>query len=181
MTINHTTTIRRWGVLRESARSLDGGWFFSGRAGGGRENVRSRSTGSVFAGRHTLLNSPIFYVIYYILSSGSFVTSCFQTIANGDPDPRCPGQTRVLFNTLTTSSTYWRHTCGPTGPRSATDSTEQWVWCQMSYPHAVYVTCYFCCMFSLGTFSGITGSVRIYRSHTNDIHLIYVIYRCIPT
>jgi hypothetical protein len=45
--------------------------------GGVRENDRSRSVGSVFAGRHALLNRPIFYVIYYILSSGGFTASCF--------------------------------------------------------------------------------------------------------
>jgi hypothetical protein len=34
--------------------------------GGGRERVRARSVGSVFAGRHALLNSPIFlcYILY---------------------------------------------------------------------------------------------------------------------
>jgi hypothetical protein len=34
----------------------------------------------------------------------------------------------------------------------------------VSYTHVVYVTCYFCCMFSLGSSSGNTGSVRICRS-----------------
>ena len=31
------------------------------------------------------------------------------------------------------------------------------------YAHVVYVTCYFCYMFSLGPSSGSSGSVRIYR------------------
>jgi hypothetical protein len=44
-----------------------------------------------------LLNSPIFYVIYYILNSGGFAASCLQTITDGVPDPRYPGQTRVMF------------------------------------------------------------------------------------
>jgi hypothetical protein len=43
----------------------------------------------------------------------------------------------------------------------------------------VFVTCYFCYMFSLGPSSGSTGSIRIYRSvcerYTPNI------YRCIPT
>jgi hypothetical protein len=69
---------------------------FLGGAGGGRESVMSRSEGSVFTGRRVLLNSPIFYVIYYILSSGGFtVTSSDHR--EGVSDPRCPGKTRVLF------------------------------------------------------------------------------------
>ena len=44
----------------------------------------------VFAERHTLTNSPIFYVICYILNSGGFATSYFKTIGNGVPEPRCP-------------------------------------------------------------------------------------------
>jgi hypothetical protein len=55
--------------------------------GGGRESDRSRSAGSVFGGRLALLNRPIFYVVYHILNSGSFTTSCLQTIVNGVPDP----------------------------------------------------------------------------------------------
>jgi hypothetical protein len=35
--------------------------------------------------------------------------------------------------------------------------------------HTVYVKCYFCCMFSLGSSSGRTGSVRIYRS-TSELY-----------
>jgi hypothetical protein len=50
----------------------------------------------------------------------------------------------------------------------------------VSYVHVVYVTCYFCNMFSLGPSSGSTGSVRIYRSVMRTsvmfgcIHLIYI-------
>ena len=43
----------------------------------------------------------------------------------------------------------------------------------------VYVTCYFCYLFSLGSSSGSTGSVRIYRSVCE--HYTPNIYRCIPT
>ena len=38
----------------------------------------------------------------------------------------------------------------------------------VSYVHSVFVTCYFCYMFSLGPSSGSTGSVRIYRSAYED-------------
>jgi hypothetical protein len=38
--------------------------------GGERENVRSRSVGSFFDGRHVSSNSPIFYVLYHILIRG---------------------------------------------------------------------------------------------------------------
>ncbi len=64
---------------------------------GGRETVRTRSPGSVFSRWHTFLNPSIFYVIYDVLSSGGFTVSCLQTIVNGVPDSRYPGQTRVLF------------------------------------------------------------------------------------
>jgi hypothetical protein len=47
------------------------------------------------------------------------------------------------------------------------------------YVHTVYVTCYFCYMFSLGTSSGSTGSVRIYTS-TSERYTPNI-YRCIPT
>ena len=86
------------------------GWvvdgFFLGGTGGGRETVRTRSPGSVFSRWHTFLNGSIFYVIYYIFSSGGFTVSCLQTIVNGVPDSRYPGQTRVLFDNLMTSSTH---------------------------------------------------------------------------
>ena len=114
--------IRRWGLVRESVPgathwwwdSLDGKtflgrlWmvFFLDGAGRRRESTRVRSTGSVFDGRHTflcLLNSPNFYVIYYMLSSGSFA--------------------------VTSSSTDWRQwrAASPRSYSSVTDSTEQWV------------------------------------------------------
>jgi hypothetical protein len=52
---------------------------FLGGSEEGRENARSRSAQSVFAGLHAFLNSPIFYVIYYILISGGFTTSSFRS------------------------------------------------------------------------------------------------------
>jgi hypothetical protein len=53
-----------------------------GGTGRGRENVRSRSTGSVFAGRHSFLNIPIF--LFYILYNEQWGFRCikFQNIVN---------------------------------------------------------------------------------------------------
>jgi hypothetical protein len=50
-----------WSLIRPGYESF----FWVGR-GGVRESIRSRSTGSVFDGRHTFLNSPIFlcYILY---------------------------------------------------------------------------------------------------------------------
>ncbi len=71
------------------------------------------SAGSIFTGRHTFLNSPIFYVVYYILNSGGFGTSCFRPSGTLPPEPRVSGQKRTLlkFRQLTTSFTHWRQ-CG---------------------------------------------------------------------
>ena len=91
----------------------------------GKRKCEGTSAGSVFAGRHALLNSPIFYVVYYILNSGGFMR---QTIADGVPRPSRPwtdtysvevSTTDDLFHTL---KTMW----GPASLRSVTDSTEQW-------------------------------------------------------
>jgi hypothetical protein len=86
---------RLWMVL------LDG-------SGGGKRRRQGTSAGSVFAGRRALLNSPIFYVVYYILSSGGFVASYFRPSRTVPPEPRGPGQTRTLlkFRQLTTSFTH---------------------------------------------------------------------------
>ena len=52
-----------------------------------------------------------------------------QTIANGGPVPRCPGQTCALFQVSTTRrpSPHTEDSEGAVGPRSSTDSTEEWV------------------------------------------------------
>jgi hypothetical protein len=68
--------------------------FFLGGRGGKRKHQGTVSR----VGRwttHTFKQSH--FVLYYILRSGSFTTVCLQAIANGDPDPRCPGQTGALF------------------------------------------------------------------------------------
>jgi hypothetical protein len=126
---------------------------FLGETGGEREIVRTRLAWSVVTGRHAFLNSPIFYVIHYILSSGGFTASSFRA-------------SRKVPSTSTT----WTDMC------VVQVSTNRR---PVSYAHVIYVTCYFCDMLSLGSSSGSTGSVRIYRSackrYTPNI------YRCLPT
>ena len=51
-------------------------FFLLGGRGRGRGSARARTAESFFAGRRALSNSPIFYVIYYILSSGGFAAAC---------------------------------------------------------------------------------------------------------
>jgi hypothetical protein len=65
---------------------------------GGRGGKRKRQDTVSRVGRWTTraFKQPHF-VLYYILHSGSFAAACLQAIANGDPDPRCPGQTGALF------------------------------------------------------------------------------------
>jgi hypothetical protein len=78
------------------------GCFLLGGSGGAREIVRERSAGSVFAGRHTLSNNPIFVCCILYIEQWGFHYFIFQDI-----------------------STMW----GPPTLRSVTDSTEQLVWC----------------------------------------------------
>jgi hypothetical protein len=58
-----------------------GCWFFSWWGGGGEEELQD-TTSEAFSQDDT---------------SWKFRFSVRQTIANGDPDPRCPGQTRAMF------------------------------------------------------------------------------------
>jgi hypothetical protein len=76
--------------------------------GGGKRKSKGTSAGSVFAGRHSLLNRPIFYVVYYILISGGFTTSCIRPSRTVPPESRDPGQTRTVlkFRQMTTSFTH---------------------------------------------------------------------------
>ena len=53
----------------------------------GRGNVRGSTTQS-FSQETRVFKQSLLYVIYYILSSGGFTASCFQTITNDVPDPR---------------------------------------------------------------------------------------------
>ena len=87
--------------------SLDGetfwvgcGWFSLGDLGedGGGEEINTRArTAESFHLTTRVFKQCHFYVIYYVVSSGGFGASCFKTIVNGVPDPRCPGQKRMLL------------------------------------------------------------------------------------
>jgi len=69
-----------------------------------------------------------------------------QIIANGDPDPRYPGQTRVMLGLSTTRQPvhHIEDSEGTDVPRSVTDSTEQWVWCFMHMRFMLYVISVIC-------------------------------------
>jgi hypothetical protein len=82
--------------------------YFSWGDGGGRESARTWSAGSV-AGRHTISNSPIFFDIYYMLSSGSFAGACLQAIVKGVLDPRLPWTDTCAVSGLDKTSTYTTH------------------------------------------------------------------------
>ena len=104
--------------------------FFPLGGGGGEEDSPGQVLQSRFRRRRVGSNSPIFYVIYYILSSGGFTEACVRP-SRTTPDPRCPGQ-HVMFK-LGPVDDPLPHTDseGSVAPRSDTDSTEQWVWCIM--------------------------------------------------
>ena len=85
---------------------------------------------------------PCVYVIYYMLSSGSFAAACLQAIAKGVLDPRLPWADTCARQASATRrpSSRIEDGEGAVAPRSATDSTEQWY---DVYAHAVYVViCY---------------------------------------
>ena len=105
--------------------------FFSWVVGGGEEDSSGQVPQSRFHRRRAGSNSPIFYVIYYILSSGGFAATC-ERPSRTAPDPRCPGQHALLkLGQFDDPLPHTEDSEGPTAPRSATDSTEQWVWCIM--------------------------------------------------
>ncbi len=158
---------------------LGGFWMvFLGGTGGERESARSRWAWSVFTGRHSFLNSPIFLCYILYIEQWGFRYIKFQNIVKSTLDLDALGR-HVHCSSVdnsTTSSIHWR----------------QWRDCctsfrhglhgvvgMVSYTNTVFVTCYFCYMFSLGSSSGSTGSVRIYRS-VCERHTSYI-YRCIPT
>ena len=134
-------------------RSLDGetywvccGCFFLGGTGEGTRTHQGKYCRVVFTGdAWGITNSPIFYVIYYILISGGFAAACVK----GAHDPRCPGQQCVLFNFRQLDDLFHvlktvkglLHLVPSRTPRSSGYG----VLCNV-----VYVTCYFCYMFSLG-------------------------------
>ncbi len=135
--------------------------FFLGGAGEGRR--RRQDTFSIvcfFVGRHEFPNSP-FYVIHYIFSNGGF-TPASSDHREGAPGPRRPGQTRALFKFRQPDDFF--HTLKTlNGLRSSFHHGLHGAVGMVFYAHMVYVTCYFCYMFSLGPSSGTSDSVRIYR------------------
>jgi hypothetical protein len=132
--------------------------FFLGGEGEGKRNSRTRLPRR-FRRTTRVPNSPD-YVIQYMLSSGGFASACLQVIVKGVLDALFSA--RVLFNlrqpvdlfhTLKTVKGLL-HLVPPRTPRSSGYG---------DYAHSVYVTCYFCYMFSLGSSSGSSDSVRMYR------------------
>ena len=140
--------------------------FFLGGRGRGRGGVRASTAESFSQDDSRFQTAPFFYVLYYVLRSGGFRCSMLQDIAKSSLDLDALGRHVALFGLRQPVDLFHASTTvkGTAVPRSATDSTEQWVWC--FYAHAVYVICYFCYMFSLGTSSGSSVSVRIYRRVT---------------
>jgi hypothetical protein len=87
--------IRRWGLLRESARGK--------RKRQGTVSRVGRWTTRAFKQTH------FFFVIYYMLSSGSFVAACLQAITKGVLDPRLPWADTCSVSGLDKTSTYTTH------------------------------------------------------------------------
>ena len=119
--------------------------FFLGGRGRGRGSVRASPAESFFTGLRALSNSPIFYVIYYMLSSGGFATACFR------PSGKVPSTSMPWADTCDVQASTIRrpvlHTEDSEGdavPRSVTDSTEQWVWCFMHMRYMLYVISVIC-------------------------------------
>jgi len=74
---------------------LGGLLIFSGGEGKGEEELQD-TTAEAFSQDDASSKQPCLYFILYI-QQWKFRCSMRQTIANGGPDPRCPGQTRVMF------------------------------------------------------------------------------------
>ena len=88
---------------------------------------------------------PFFYVIYYILSSGSFVVPSFRS-SRKVPSTSTPWADMCAVQVSTTRRPLPRTegSGGAAEPRSATDYTEQSVWCLMhmrSMLHVISVIC----------------------------------------
>ncbi len=106
-------------------------WMFFLGGGGGGGGGKRKCQGMVSrVGRWTtcVFKQPHF-VIYYMLRSGGFTAAYLQTIVKGVLDPRLPWATHVhcsVFDNPSTCSTH-EDSEGADAPRSATDSTDQWV------------------------------------------------------
>ena len=115
--------------------------FFLGGAGEGKRSSRAR-----FAEKFSQnggLQTALFGVIYYMLSSGGFAAACLQAIAKGVSSILGrPGQTRAMFQASTTRRPV--HTHDSSGGAAAPRSTRTpWSSGYDVYAHAVYVViCY---------------------------------------
>ncbi len=149
--------ISRWGLLRESVPGsahwwwggLDGDvvgslWiFFLGGEGDGKRRRQDTFIMVCFFDRRREFPNTRVVLNITCLSAMSWT------------DTWCSS-----FDNLTTSSTYWRQwRASCTSFRHGLHGTVGMVF----YAHVVYVTCYFCYMFSLETSSGSSVSIRIYR------------------
>jgi hypothetical protein len=92
-------------------------------------------------------NSP-YLVFYYVMSSGGFV-SVSSDHHEGSPGPWCPGQTRGLFKFRQPDDLFYTLKTVKGGITSFLLGLQGTVG-MVSYEHTVYVTYYFCHMFSLG-------------------------------
>ena len=97
-------------------------------SGGGGEEELQGTTAETFSQDDASSKQPCLCYILYI-AQWRFRCSMRQTVANGDPDPRYPGQTSALFQDSTTRRPSPRTEDGEgvVAPRSVTDSTEKWV------------------------------------------------------
>jgi hypothetical protein len=116
------------------------GWIFSWGVRGRGRGTQGYILMRSFR-RTTRVPNNSFYVIYYILISGGFDSACVRL------SRRYP----LILDSLVSHGLH-----GTVG--------------MVSYSHVVYVTSYFCYMFSLGPSSESIGSVRIYRSVWRTIY-----------
>ena len=119
--------------------------FFLGGRGRGRGGPRASTAESFSQDDARFQTAPFFYVIYYILSSGGFAAACFR------PSRKVPSTSMPWADTSDVQSSTIRrpvlHTEdseGDAAPRSATDSTDQWVWCFMYMRYMLYVISIIC-------------------------------------
>ena len=106
--------------------------FFLGERGRGRGSVRASPAESFFTGLRALSNSPIFYVIYYMLSSGGFADVSFRSSRKVPSTSMSWSDTcDVQASTIRRPVLHTEDSEGTSVLRSVTDSTEQWVWCFM--------------------------------------------------
>jgi hypothetical protein len=137
--VRSTQLIRRWGLPRESApwSGTGDGEVLMGRRFWGLLNRFSQDDAS--------LRTVFFISICYILSSGSFAASSFRA-SRKVPSTSTPwaDMCDVQVSTTRRPLPHTEGSGGAAAPRSATDHTEQWVWCLMhmrSMLHVISVIC----------------------------------------